>query len=450
MRKTVENRYFGKPKKGDVFVMSDCCPTKTAQMLAAELIPRWQNQCAVFARAIKAPTTKKTGQNIYDFCRKNINYQKDPKGFEFIRSPNSSVADGLGDCEDYVALVSCTLLCLGIAHQLRVTDYGKGYQHIYVVLNGVVIDPVASLFNFEQPYVAKIDYEMNHKSSGLSVLRNAVTQDLFSGVASKGLGALPKTEKASQTNAAIIDINNKEVMAMFKPFVGGHGVFFDEKKQFVAAWDGPSLLLLKSNAPVSGTGFFGLNGEKIEKNAPDFLSIFKAKSITQIKINLDALQKSLLVVRSYPKNSTIRLTQTQARQIQVLCEERRTFRMYSNEKVDAEIKGDVLESVYYDSALILKTLNAVRRYATGKSPDILLNIDNSEHAKVKQVWGQFDSQFGKVVFSFMNRIIWENDANPVTVFNKTNPPVILGNTPDDKLLSIQKQLVALMPALKSI
>lgn len=95
------------------------------------------------------PTKIGIAQTIYNFCRTYITYKLDKMGFEEIRLPSKLWADKLGDCEDFTIFCSSILINLGIAHHIRMADYGDGWQHIYLKIDKLTLDPVDPIFNHE-------------------------------------------------------------------------------------------------------------------------------------------------------------------------------------------------------------------------------------------------------------------------------------------------------------
>ena len=64
-----------------------------------------------------------------------------------------------------IVFISSILLNLDIPHSFRVTDYGNGWQHVYVVAflpsgKEIIIDPVMNSFDAQKPYKRKFDYKM--------------------------------------------------------------------------------------------------------------------------------------------------------------------------------------------------------------------------------------------------------------------------------------------------
>ena len=85
------------------------------------------------ANSLKGNTQAETFQNIWDFVRQNIRYQNDEKGIEQLRTPQRTLHDKIGDCDDFSILISAILTNLNITHELVVAAYKSKdkWQHIY-------------------------------------------------------------------------------------------------------------------------------------------------------------------------------------------------------------------------------------------------------------------------------------------------------------------------------
>ena len=121
---------------------------------------------ADIALSLEASEEAQTFENIWDFVRGHIQYQNDAKGVEQLRTPQRTLHDKVGDCDDFSILISSILTNLNIRHELIVAAYKKknDWQHIYPVAydnkgNRYVIDCVPEIpyFNYEaQPIINKI------------------------------------------------------------------------------------------------------------------------------------------------------------------------------------------------------------------------------------------------------------------------------------------------------
>lgn len=130
-------------------------------------------QCKNVAEKFRGNTTLDTAQNIWNFLKRKIKYQKDDEENQDIRLPNRFVSDGTGDCKSYSLFTACILANLGLPVTFRYTSYSGSTTptHVYVYTNDsdgnkIIIDGVYNRFNAEKKFTHKKDYRM--KVSSLS------------------------------------------------------------------------------------------------------------------------------------------------------------------------------------------------------------------------------------------------------------------------------------------
>jgi len=126
-----------------------------------------------------------TFRNIWDYVRENIRYKNDEPGKEQLRTPQRTLVDRTGDCDDMTILISALLTNMGYEHELCIAAYKKPdqWQHIYPAVyneygNRYVIDCVPEIpyFNYEaQPIKNQIIVPMK-----LEELGSAVSADMLS------------------------------------------------------------------------------------------------------------------------------------------------------------------------------------------------------------------------------------------------------------------------------
>lgn len=134
-------------------------------------------QTKAIAINFKGSTPLETCNNIWNFLRQEINYVKDPAGYQFIRQPRAFLAAKKGDCKSY------SLFAAGILKNLypdaEVFLRFAGYSslniptHVYTVIaiNGkkIICDGVYKYFSKEKKYTYKKDYKMKvYTLSGVS------------------------------------------------------------------------------------------------------------------------------------------------------------------------------------------------------------------------------------------------------------------------------------------
>lgn len=98
---------------------------------------------------------------IWTYLEQKVRYVPDPEFEQWVRSPGRLLLDGVGNCVDYTVFVSAVLRRQNENHYIRSCKYSQfgQYSHVYVVWNGVAIDPVVD-FNKEPIYVDKIDFRV--------------------------------------------------------------------------------------------------------------------------------------------------------------------------------------------------------------------------------------------------------------------------------------------------
>lgn len=138
----------------------------------------WQTKS--LSNILKRNTLPATLEAIWDFFYNHYQYKLDRDDTEELRTPARSWAErstGI-DCDCYSLSISCVLTNLGIKHKFRITKYGAGWQHIYVIVpspNSIkqeywVLDCVLDRFNYEKTYTDKFDYKMENLGIPVAVL----------------------------------------------------------------------------------------------------------------------------------------------------------------------------------------------------------------------------------------------------------------------------------------
>lgn len=162
-------RYFQQANGVNELIKRNSKLEDTVQFLP-EAVQRTSKQTASIARHLKGFDVYDTCKKIWKWIYRHIDYNKDDKGKEQIRSPRRSFRDRFRgvDCDDYTVLISTILTNLNIKHILRVAKYTErnGFQHIYPVVplsNGsyITVDCVVDRFNYEVPFIEKIDTNMD-------------------------------------------------------------------------------------------------------------------------------------------------------------------------------------------------------------------------------------------------------------------------------------------------
>ncbi len=106
-------------------------------------------------------------KKLWWWVKEHIEYRKDERGIEQVRSPRRLIHDGFGDCDCMTTFIHACLYSLGVKRIVRrITEYENlGYfQHIYTLVpcNGsnIIMDTVWNDYNSEKAFTKKEDYKM--------------------------------------------------------------------------------------------------------------------------------------------------------------------------------------------------------------------------------------------------------------------------------------------------
>lgn len=106
-----------------------------------------------FIRSIGGRSFKDTMRKLWSKLRSEIRYQADGRS-QVVKSPGALWKSKVGDCKSFAVFVAAVLDKMGEPYKLVLDRYDSSRPnlgHIYVVSNGVIIDPVHSVFNFSDP-----------------------------------------------------------------------------------------------------------------------------------------------------------------------------------------------------------------------------------------------------------------------------------------------------------
>jgi len=157
------------PPGEDTLVKRNADVEDTLALMARE-IPQTLHHTKKIANHLKGKTLYETCKNIWRFVYAYVDYKKDEKGKEQVKSPARTLKDQAGDCDDMTGLISSTLLNLKIKHALRRAKYWWSkdeFKHVYVIVptdeqgNYITIDCVPDKFNYEEPTTEVIDTIMD-------------------------------------------------------------------------------------------------------------------------------------------------------------------------------------------------------------------------------------------------------------------------------------------------
>ncbi|WP_338769886.1 transglutaminase-like domain-containing protein [Bernardetia sp. ABR2-2B] len=89
---------------------------------------------ARLAQALKGKTITETCSTIFHFVYDHIQYEKDRRGIEEIRTPARMWADKKGDCDCFSVFIGALLYSLKIPFAFRITKYSSDWQHVYIIV----------------------------------------------------------------------------------------------------------------------------------------------------------------------------------------------------------------------------------------------------------------------------------------------------------------------------
>lgn len=165
---------------------------------------------------------RETLEKIWHFVYDHIQYERDKPGVEQVRRPARSWHDRKAgvDCDCYTTFISSILFHLGIPHAYRITKYGgkPNFQHIYPVVptdwaayranprnrnSYIVVDCVTDAFDYEEPFSAHQDTEMNAQVlNGLDGGSTLSTLQVDHSIGSLGRAKRTSTGRGSRRGAA--------------------------------------------------------------------------------------------------------------------------------------------------------------------------------------------------------------------------------------------------------
>jgi hypothetical protein len=171
--------YFPKSDVAEKITIEDGTVRDTVKEIE-KIVAKYNWQTKAIAQTLKRNTLPETLNAIWDFFYNHYQYKLDRPEVEELRTPARAWHDrktGI-DCDCYSISISSVLTNLGIKHKFRVTKYGAGWQHIYVIVpvpNSIkseywVLDCVLDRFNYEKTYTDKFDYKMETLGIPIAVL----------------------------------------------------------------------------------------------------------------------------------------------------------------------------------------------------------------------------------------------------------------------------------------
>lgn len=142
---------------------------------------------AELAETLRRGTEEETCRAVFDFIIANVNYNEDPNGVQWIRTPARLLHDREGDCKSMAILSASLLNNLGIPCFLRFVSFSRNNQitHVYTVTeSGIIIDPVERIdgqpvFNYASDYTYKKDMNTTQISRLSGIGATEATEDIY-------------------------------------------------------------------------------------------------------------------------------------------------------------------------------------------------------------------------------------------------------------------------------
>lgn len=209
----------------------NCLP---AAKYRSKLIAGWQNtdniidaikyqhlhnlsDAKLICKYFKGKDAESTAKNIFDFLKKEIQYDIEPSSRQTTKTLSRFLADGKGDCKHFSLFANTILQSCGYKPLYRFAGYnGKEIQHVYTYLpeSDIILDAVLPKFNTQKDYTTKKDINMSlYRLSGID------DADEISGINFSKVKENIKTATAKASN--VVKAAAKEVPAAAKKIEQG-------------------------------------------------------------------------------------------------------------------------------------------------------------------------------------------------------------------------------------
>lgn len=161
------NSYFPKTE-GDFVTVKKGATLDDTMSLIKEVIETTLDDTKKIAQHLLGASVLLTSKKIWNFCFSHFQYKKDEERKEQVRRPARSWWDRMTgiDCDCLTVFIGSVLTNLGIPFIMRKTRYeALNFEHIYPVAispegQEIIMDCVVHQFNYEVPYTAKEDEQM--------------------------------------------------------------------------------------------------------------------------------------------------------------------------------------------------------------------------------------------------------------------------------------------------
>jgi len=124
------------------------------------ILNNYKNSCiesSLISENFRGKNNLETARKIWNFLKFNIDYKKDPFGYQFIKLPRKFLKDKSGDCKSFALFTAGILNNLGLKSVIKYASYNSSTipTHVYCTTeneNGqtIIIDAVWKKFNEEK------------------------------------------------------------------------------------------------------------------------------------------------------------------------------------------------------------------------------------------------------------------------------------------------------------
>lgn len=127
--------------------------------LISDTCRKHYKECSKIAAHLKGDCKLQSAFNLWHWLRHNIRYEYDREGREEVRAPLRTWADRARgvDCDCLSVFAWCVLKCMGYDPVFELVAFRNKpqFSHIFVNLDGIVVDRVWFIFNSRPPLVTK-------------------------------------------------------------------------------------------------------------------------------------------------------------------------------------------------------------------------------------------------------------------------------------------------------
>ncbi|MCK4661346.1 MAG: hypothetical protein KAT68_00660 [Bacteroidales bacterium] len=161
------------------------------------VVSDYHNEVSDLAGYLRDDSKEQSAFNVWHWMVTNLKYKLDKRGKEEIRTPARSYLDrhfGI-DCDDYSVMGVSLLYNMGYNPEFNIVafNYKENFGHIYITVNGVVVDGVMKKFNRHPDNITKTKI----MSLDIEVLKGVDNINTLDGIC--GFGAIERADTVTQS-----------------------------------------------------------------------------------------------------------------------------------------------------------------------------------------------------------------------------------------------------------